>query len=325
MPEISAPYFHRSKLVDLSFATTGFCQARCNCCIWPYMVPTGKVMSDELFSGILEKFNGYRIGELVLNIINEPFTDKSINNKIRIISNRPDPIEKFFFSSNWLIPNDEILDDFFESTQACCASEGIQLVQINATLSGIDQKSYDIQQAGAELSATKKPYQPLDFQKAVANVCGIITRLSTLNVHDLPKLRFIIKAYGDFFSQEEMTLFWMDQLRSQNISELFIQRHVKILLNHCFTSFARESDISKYGELKCCQSAWLEKRLVIGPDGQVGLCCEDGLRQIVVGSLKDNDVQGLIESLSFQKNLRIVRGLVKADQEHPCTGRAACV
>jgi radical SAM protein with 4Fe4S-binding SPASM domain len=275
-------------------------------------------MSDDLFQTILDRFNEFQFGELALNVINEPFTDERITNKLKTISKRLNPIDKLFFSSNWLIPNETKIDAFCEVIRACCASPHIKIVQINATLSGIDEKSYDTLQAGAGLLDTKAPYRPLDFRKAVSNVCGAIARFSKIGIEERTKLRFIIKAYGNLFSHDEMKAFWRDRLRANRIPELFIKSNMKFLLNHAFTSFARNPQTEGAAELSCCAQGWIDQRLVVGPSGDVGLCCEDGLRQITIGNLAATTVEDLISSSAFQTNFKTVTGRIPARSPHPC-------
>lgn len=273
-------------------------------------------MSERSFEIILNRFKGFRFGELALNVINEPFFDKSIIAKIVSLTKKKEHIEKLFFSSNWLMPDDKTLDQFCEAVHQCSEASHIGKIQLNATISGIDQSSYNILQAGAELIDATTPYRLLDFKMAVANVCGLLARLSKST--NCSKVVFMIKAYGDLFTSNQMMGFWQGKFLEWHIPEDFTHQKVKIVLNHGFTSFARSTAILKSYGMNSCHAAWLDKRLVIGPTGDVGLCCEDGLRQIIVGNLIPLSLEEFIRGKSFQEHIKTTLGRSAAPAEHPC-------
>lgn len=310
------PGFMESKKIDLSIATSDYCQARCTSCIWPYMTKKNSVLSVEDFKGILAKFSGFSIGELTLNIINEPFTDKTIIKKLDVISETRQSVGVLFFSSNWLIPSPTDLDSFTHAIQKCVDNPNIGKIHLNATISGINEHTYDIQQAGANLVGAVIPYHELDFNKAVANIRGAISRLS--RVRGVEKIRFRIKAYGDAFTEAEMKSFWRQELSSSDVPPDFIKQHVKIVLNQGYTTFARSINEQGTALVGRCARNWLDWRLVIGPQGNIGLCCEDGLNSVVVGNILDQELAEVITNESFQINLAKVTRRYQANIGDPC-------
>lgn len=311
-----SPDFFASHQVDLAIATSGYCQARCSCCIWPYMEGSNKILSVDDFVTILDRFADFKFGELALNLINEPFTDKTIVKKLFAIAERQQSIDVVYFSSNWLIPNQSAIDEFIAAIERCAAAGNIGKIHLNATISGIDQISYDIQQAGANLTSAIAPYRKLDFEKAVANVCQLLLGLSRINGAE--KIKFRIKSYGDVFTLNDMREFWEHKFDEFNIPDDLIKRQVKISQNEGFTTFARRSSSDNGGALGKCKGHWLDQRLVIGAQGEVGLCCEDGLRSVVVGNLLEQDLTAVVSSLPFQEQLAIAAGQKTAPDNHPC-------
>jgi hypothetical protein len=310
------PNFLTSRQIDLAIATSGYCQARCSGCIWPYMEKSNQILSTQDFVSILDRFDDFKFGELALNIINEPFTDKTIVDKLIAISERQQNIDVLYFSSNWLIPNQSAIDKFVSAIQKCAESENIRKIHLNATISGIDQRSYDIQQAGANLTDAVVPYCSLDFEKAVDNVCSILLGLSKIN--GVEKIKFRIKSYGDIFTLKDMQEFWEGKFSKTDIPDDLIKRQVKIGQNESFTTFARSPSMNSGGMLGKCERHWLDRRLVIGAQGEVGLCCEDGLRTIVVGNLLEQDLSTVVSSVAFQEHLAIATGQKAALGDHPC-------
>lgn len=310
------PNFFKTKEVDLIVATSGYCQALCESCVWPYMTPSRSVMNVEQFGRLLDTFAGFRFGEIAFNIINEPFTDRTVVEKLRLLAERSVTAHVVFFSSNWLIPDRAKLESFAQAARECALVPTINYVTLNATLSGIDEESYDVLQAGANLTNTTNPYRKLDFAKAVGNVLEVLRLLQDRVPWE--KTIFRIKAYGNLFSQDDLSQFWTEQFRKAHLSKGFIERCVKVLLNSGYTSFARMERPLANRAPRWCSTGWVDNRVLVGPNGEVGLCCEDGLRSIVLGNIFETDLMTLCRSESYQDYMRIVRGLERPSANSPC-------
>lgn len=66
-----------------------------------------------------------------------------------------------------------------------------------------------------------------------------------------------------------------------------------------------------------CTRGWLDKRLVIGPQGNVGLCRADGTNS-VVGNLLVQELEGFVRDKAFQVNLAKVTGHQLTNLGAPC-------
>lgn len=318
--ELIQPAFLDTNKIQIAVATSDFCNALCESCIWPYMKSKGRVMSLEEFELILDKFAGFQFIEFAFNVINEPFVDRGICQKISKLAERQIYIDNLFFSSNWLLPKAEKIDEFVLAIEACVECPTIQSISINATVSGIDRTSYDRLQGGSLLTNTLNKYKPLDFQKVSHNICEFVSKLSLLKLHK--PVVFRIKAYGDLFDEQAMKLFWHETLLNYGISRKFIHKHVEIVLNHEYISFARFSDRNPTisgAPTRQCKSLFLSDKLTIGSGGELGLCCQDGLRSIVIGNLLEEDLTEIVFSPEYQNHLRIVTGLSIPPQDHACS------
>ena len=147
-------------------------------------------------------------------------------------------------------------------------------------------------------------------------MCKVLLGLSKINGFE--KIKFRIKSYGDIFTSNDLQEFWMHRLNSFNIPDDLINRQVKISQNEGFTTFARSASTNNGDVLGKCKRHWLDQRLVIGAQGEVGLCCEDGLRSIVVGNLLEQDLNAVVSSVPFQEQLAIAAGQKTAPDDHPC-------
>lgn len=315
--ELLRPQFLDTKMIDVIVATSGYCNARCEECIWPYMKNNPKTMSDSEFEALLKQFEGYNIEEFALNIINEPFIDKQIGNKIEALMESGLPIKVLFFSSNWLIPSAATVREFAKQLHAAAESSSIGRVDVNATISGTTPEEYDRYQAGRDLQDTIAQYRPLDFERAVDTVLEFVEAIDNLGWPD-GKLIVRFKAYGKTFTQKEYSDFWLARLRARNIEELALQKRIHFLVNHGYTTFARCTQIDDRRGTHRCSTHWLDKRIAIGPAGEVGLCCEDGLRSVTLGNIFEQGLDGVVASAKFQQHLAVVLGQATPSADSPC-------
>ncbi len=312
------PRFLKTKEVHFTIATTDFCNARCTSCIWPYMESKGRVMNMETFAQILERLKGYKITEFGVNIINEPFTDKTILDKLRAVASCGLDIEVLYFTSNWSLPTPEKVSQFVDCMEFCNASPNIGRIAINATVSGIDQESYEQLQAGKGLTGTVRNFKALDFEKTSNNVCQAISLLSQKQLEKLAV--FKVKAFQNLFTQEQMTEFWMNKLSQYDVSPHFLRKKAQFLLNEYFVTFARY-DEKEAGDSsqRVCSWNWLNEKLLAGPDGELGLCCFDGLRRVTMGNMLEQSLEELAYTPQFQEHLHYVSGKSLPDDTHPCS------
>jgi len=318
--QILIPEFIESKLVQIAVDTTAFCNARCESCIWAYMGTDADIMSLDEFRTILDRFEGFQFSEFAFNVINEPFVDKTICEKIVELAERQVQVASLFFSSNWLLPESGTLAKFVDVIARCDACPTIRAISLNATISGIDGESYDRGQAGSNLNGTIAKYKKLDFKKAVTNICLVLRKLSSLRL--TKPLRFSIKAYSDEFDRIQMAKFWDETLLAAGIPADFVRDHVRIVLNHCRITFARfkQSVERQDGKdlVRACTSRFLTDNLVISSRGKLGLCCQDGIRSVVIGSLLQESLMDVVRSEVFQQHLKIATGFQRPVGDHPC-------
>lgn len=308
---LTKPDFLTDRHLTLSVDTSGYCQARCQMCVWPELKNARRIMSRDEFGLLLDRFAGYSFEEFGFNSINEPFVDKGILDKVSMLIDSGLKVRSLFFSSNWLIPDEANIERFASLVRRAVDSENISWVNLNATVSGIDHRTYDELQAGSSLKGVVAPYRELDFDRAKANVCRLAGALSEA----LPlkaRTRLHVKAYGDLFSEEAYNDFWTQTLKEGGVDEAFIQAHVKMMLNHAFQTFGR-ADAAQGNRRRRCASQWLNKMLVVGPDGHVGLCCIEGAHRVNIGNLFETSVEDVVASEPFQASLKVVTG--QADPE----------
>jgi len=313
---VVVPEFVTKRKVQIAVATSGFCNARCSSCVWPFMVGPRGVMDIDGFRTMLDNLEGYDFSEFAFNVINEPFTDRGVSEKLRELARRRVSINCLFFSSNWLLPSDEIVAEFVDALAECQACPTIRTISLNATISGIDEATYDVQQAGASLLNTVTPYRRLDFVRAVKNICQML-----IGIHErdlAPTLIFNIKAYGDLFDDDAMQAFWRRAFSEHGVPEQVVTDCVRIVLNRDYITFARAAEEPTTPRARRCAGRWTSDKIVVGPNGEVGLCCQDGLRDIVTESLMTMDLTSVARSDGFQKQHKIATGMVQPDPSHPC-------
>jgi radical SAM protein with 4Fe4S-binding SPASM domain len=309
------PRFLDTRALQVSVDTSGYCQARCPSCAWITIPRAQRTMSLDEFHTILSRFDGYEFVEFGFNSINEPFADRSILDKIGHFLDRGLKTNVLFFSSNWLAASPDRIERFGSLMQRALAKGTVTHVAVNATISGIDDDSYDIQQAGRELEASETihDYRPLSFDKAKENVIDLVRALSPL----LGKRAVLnIKSYGPAIDNARFAQFWRDTLAATDIDPRFAARHVRFLVNHGFTTFARGH--AGAGLHRQCSANWLIDQIVVGYDGRVGLCCQEGARQADVGNLLTHTLEEVVASKAYQAELAIVSGAAEPSSSHQC-------
>ena len=309
------PVLLESRRVKLSVATSGFCNARCELCVWPFMRHDPRIMSNDDFSRLLEMFRGYRVDKFAFNIINEPFVDKRVGEKVTLLAESGLRVKNLFFSSNWLIPSTTAVEAFARVV-ARTAAPRMKRVVINATVCGVDQASYDRYQGGRDLQDTVSPYRSLDFERAVGNVTCFMHALRDLGWP--ANVMMNLKAYGETLDQVTYAAFWRRRLSEVGLGDTLTGERVQVLHNHAFTTFARHESAAERTRSGVCKAGWLDARLAVGPGGDVGLCCEDGLSGISLGNLLEQGLDGVIGTSSYQRYLAEVLGQAAPSPDSPC-------
>ncbi|SEH30277.1 ABC-type polysaccharide/polyol phosphate transport system, ATPase component [Magnetospirillum fulvum] len=307
--------FISEKTVQISVDTSGFCNARCACCPWPGMEKGQTVMGIDQFKLLLDRFRGFKFTEFALNSINEPFTDRGILEKMEVLIDSGAQIDSLFFSSNWLLPGQQQIDRFLDLVEKAAACGTVKSLNLNATISGISDETYHQLQSGRDVVGGVRPYKPLDFTKAIANVVAVAKGMS----ERLPRgpVVFNVKAYGFLFSLEEYDAFWRSKFDEAGIDPVFSQSRIKVRLNHGFTSFARSDSLAS-AEPRRCSMSWLDLKLVIGPGLDVGLCCHEGAHYVHVGNLGESTLDDLVSSKAYEAQLDILNGRSEPPLNHPC-------
>ncbi len=312
------PTFLDQKHIQLSVDTSGYCQARCQECVWPELRSAKRIMTLGEFGALLDSLDGFSFEELALNSINEPFVDKTILEKLRMIIERRLPVRSLFFSSNWLLPNDAKIKDFAQIVATADETPEINWVSINATASGIDHRTYDVLQAGIELENAAVPYRALNFELAVHNIVLLAKELEA-RLNGRKRMRLHIKAYGDLFDQETYHAIWRTKLLDAGVSQAFFDRHIQVLLNHAFQTFGRaDADLTPSSSRRVCMSKWLDTQIVVGPDGKVGLCCIEGAHKVNVVYLLRQSLAEVVNVAPYQRLLRVLSGAESANPGDPC-------
>jgi len=273
-------------------------------------------MTLDEFSLVLGRLEGFDFEEFAFNSINEPFADPTIIEKMQMVIDADVKIENLFFSSNWLIPKSSKILKFISAIDAAIKKDSIKSISINATASGIDQDSYDRYQAGNTLEDTVARYKQLDFTKAVEKIVELIRGLSTTIPVGSPVV-VRIKSYGEDFVPETYDKFWRESLNVSEVNQEWVARHVKTIANHGLTTFGRSAAADVTGTGKCRMN-WLDEMLVVGPDSNIGLCCQEGARKVQLGSLKKYSLEEIIQSDPYQKYLAITRGVNQPEPGHLC-------
>jgi hypothetical protein len=301
------PCFIKTKKIQLGIATTDYCNAKCQCCVWPEVTSSKKKMGVDEFKILISRFKEYQFSEFALNVINEPFTDSTLIDKYQYLLSQDNLIDVLYHSSNWVLPDRRVIESFTHLIETVDSSKNIQKLSLNATCSGINETTY----------AKLQGINGRGFKRAVKNIKYVVKKLSLINSQKL--VNFRIKAYGDIFTQQEFQSFWMNQLTEYGVSADYVEKNVRFVINQNYTSFARQNKKKRFiTPKKKCVTGWLTEKLVILADGSVGLCCNDGMQNIVFGNLIQQSIEDIVSTRIFQKSLDIILGNKRTKNQYPC-------
>ena len=309
------PNFLRTRRVQVAVDTSGYCQARCAFCSWPELENRRRVMRLSEFAAMLRNLEGFTLHKFTFNVINEPFVDAGILDKLEMLISSGAKVTSLFFSSNWLAPSPAKVDRFADLMRRAGQIEGFKGSSVNATVSGVDEETYDVLQAGRDLKNVVAPYRSLSFKKARSNVVRLAKRLSE-RYPDEGNVVLRIKGYGFDLPQERYEAYWRTVLTEGGVDPQYIDRRVAISMNLNFTTFARNGESALGAGV--CQGGWLEDKVVVGPDGRLGLCCHESGHQVQLGSLFTARLQDIVATEEFQAQKRVTSGLDAPTRDHPC-------
>jgi MoaA/NifB/PqqE/SkfB family radical SAM enzyme len=152
-----------SEFPDLiSFQTNSFCNSKCIGCPHPLVkkrIPQGK-MSEVLFYKIIDECAQHNIKVVLPFFMNEPFTDRSILDKVNVIKDKiPEAIVKL--NSNGALLTKEICDSLVESkiNQLTLGIQGVEKVDFERFMVGLN---YDITMENVKYLASLKRHFIID-------------------------------------------------------------------------------------------------------------------------------------------------------------------
>lgn len=317
------PFWKTGKLKGIAVATCSHCNAACICCPWTEMkgLPFRRMTEDE-FRLLLERISRFQIGEFAFNLINEPFLDKGITEKIFILSRFQIRIQRLFFSSNWIAPKPADIDKFWDAIKNYLECHPESKVNILATVSGIDQSSYRHWQGRDKLS--------IDIEKPVSNLLRLLhlaEKSLQMGSELHGRLNFSMKAYAQNLPDDLYYKFWMDRFKNADLDRDFIRRYTSIVCNQALISFAGSVLKNRPGfaiknerhRMDRCHSGSMKSRIEILPNGDLVLCCMDGGRfALQHGNILRDDLDSLVKKSPYRKHFEIVNGLRDMPEYFPC-------
>ena len=206
-----------------------------------------------------------------------------------------------------------------DSIERAADAAQVQRVDVNATISGFSQETYDVYQGGARLQDTVASYRELSFDRAMNNVLLVASESQRRGLLDDHKVVIRIKGYGIDLPESSFTEFWRNLLVERGMEDVLEAEKIQVLVNHGYTTFARAETVPVIGVRYACATDWLDQRLAIGPGGEVRLCCEDGLSNANLGNLLDDTLEQTVATEAFQRYLRVTSGQQPASQDSPCS------
>jgi len=246
---------------NLQIQTGTGCNADCVFC--PYgstydTQPKGK-MEDWLFRKIVDESARYRVRRISPYLMNEPFADKHLFERIAYI-NRANPGARVVITSNGSLLTPPVVDKLL------ALGDGVH--ELALSVQGIDKASYELTMRGG-----------MEFERTLANVDHLIRTMRERRL-TRPRL-WITMVDTDLIDARKAVAYWQERGVSSRYTRLE-NRGGNI---GDANSFSRSHDMQYF--TSCTR---LFKQMYIMFNGDVVLCCTDYSRQEVLGNVRENSL-----------------------------------
>jgi len=288
--------------------TTSFCNARCKICPYKddsWMLQNPGIMSDDLFEKIISELHNWEDeinrGKICPYLMNDPFTDKNILDKVEYIRNElPNALIEISTNAELLTkPKSERLYDILYDTKH----------EIWISRHGITPE--DI----------KKNMQ-IDGDKSLKNI------LDLLEVSD-GNLNIKIKGFIYSFDKQiiltkprEFIRYWNDLLDEKSINKRGLTIKAKAFHDRSgnlnIDGWDKPKIVRRIGPNHKFYCPRVDQWLHILWNGDVILCCNDYYHETCFGNVEKQSIEEILESEEYKRLYDQVVGNVETDENFIC-------
>jgi radical SAM protein with 4Fe4S-binding SPASM domain len=282
---------------SIQIQTISRCNGRCNFCPYPEVSDTltHGLIEERVFRGIIDELSRHRISVIYPYLMNEPFLDKDIFDKVSYIKKKMSYVP-VVLNTNGLLLTEDRIDTMISSP----------LDNLVISLNTVDKESY-------------KKMMGIDADQIQANIDKLLLRLQESNSKITVMISVIRTADNESYLDE--------------IFEYCRKRRMKFFVNDVenrggnlssYESIKPSASIKRKG-IRSCIRPLVQAYVLYNAD--MVLCCADWRRQIILGNvLKD----GGIEAVWNSDRAKTIRQTIRKQQFHkisicgPCTFKYQC-
>lgn len=269
----------------IQIETCGRCNANCNFCPHDSLERKFSEMDDALYEKIISDSSVIppEIGvNFFLNVVNEPFMDKKIFDRIAILNDRIPQATFGLFSNMNVLPK-----SFFEG-----ARRTKRWTLLNVSFNAAHKVEYE-------------DTMGIDFDRTVANLRAVLSANAKERFFSPPMVLSRVATYDE-----------RDDLFSRQCQELFSEfQYGKDYILNIKMRASWLGDVKSNGaiphSMPCTQ--WLN--ISVHCDGTVPHCCLDATGQFRFGNARDASIIDIYNSPQF-RNMR--QALTKRETYYPC-------
>lgn len=269
---------------NLELGTSSFCTTSCSICPYGKVENINTIMSDELFKKIIDECSVHKEVKMIAPFsMNDPFTDKKIIERIKYISLKC-PKVKIILSTNGSLLTKNLSDNVVNLI------DGIAFT----VTGGIEKGSYE-------------KHQPKhDYDQVMSNIDYFLSLLSK-NDKRLKLNKVIINT---FFTNnlEKEKQYWKQRGIKMNYTLPYVSRGGLV--------FKVDNE---FKQIKgCAYGNYPKEFIAIQPDGKVILCCNDWLRENIIGDLNNQTIEEVWNSVTFNEYRKMIYGKKLPSKELIC-------
>lgn len=270
--------------------TSSYCNASCIICPYNESSKTNTLgfMSKVLFKKIIQECSLHtELERIMLYLMNEPLTDKSIIERINYAKNR-NPNSIIHIVSNASLLHENLSLDLIKS----------KLDYIEFSVNGLFEKSYE------------KIMKGLNYNTNLKKILKFI-KLAKQNKKEKDFINIKVMGLPGILEKSELILaekYW----EKQGVNVISFKGPTTRASNVAYLPKIKKTEIGG------CGDEWRNNMIHILFNGDVVLCCMDWNREVVLGNLNTSSISELWNSKHRKKIEEMIKGKIKSPEDFIC-------
>jgi len=252
---------------QITIETSNFCPAHCKICPREQLTQKLEIMDMDLFKKVIDDAVPFGITSVALTGFGEPFTDPQLFERCEYVRQKL-PKAKIYTSSNCFLMTPEKYDNVARYIDT-----------LKMSIYGLSKETYEKCHRGN-----------LDRDVSYSNILGFLERIKGLEKKPYT-IGLLVITDDNKHEMEDWVKFWEPKL-----NEVFVW------LPHNFSDAKEYRKIDAAKVVSCGRP--FKEPIYVHADGLVSGCCFDFNEKLLVGDLKKQTIQDILDSDTFKRLIK---------------------